>query len=79
MMHLYGSSMPANTGYTLPRSMIYGSDEALQKELEYLKSNRDTIRDWYEKEYEVLPLWYKRFGHVLKVMTGKRSFKSLYK
>jgi hypothetical protein len=26
----------------------------------------------------VLPLWYKRFGHIIKVLTGKRSFKSLF-
>ena len=35
------------------------------------------IADWYDKEYEILPLWYKRFGHVIKVLTGKRTFKSL--
>ena len=77
MMQLYGSSMPANN-INIP-SMVYASDEALQRELEYLKTNRDSILSWYEKEYEVLPLWYKRFGHIIKVMTGKRSFKSLYK
>lgn len=37
------------------------------------------IREWYEKEYEVLPIWYKRFGHIIKVVTGKRKFKSLFK
>ncbi len=76
-MKRYGSSISANA--ITPSSKIYDSNKELEKEMEFLKSNRDTIRDWYEKEYEVLPLWYKRFGHVLKVMTGKRSFKSLYK
>jgi len=33
---------------------------------------------FYKNEYEILPMWYKRFGHVLKVMTGKRTFKSLF-
>ncbi len=74
----YGTSISANNLTNNP-SMMYTSSEVLQKELEFLKSNRDTILSWYENEYEVLPLWYKRFGHILKVMTGKRSFKSLYK
>jgi len=26
----------------------------------------------------VLPLWYKRLGHIIKVVMGKRSFKSLF-
>jgi hypothetical protein len=77
MMQQYGSAMPADRVIT-PPPVLY-TDEALQKELEFLKSNRDNILNWYEKEYEVLPLWYKRFGHILKVLTGKRSFKSLFK
>lgn len=36
------------------------------------------IKKFYHQEYEVLPLWYKRFGHILKVLMGKRSFKSLF-
>jgi hypothetical protein len=36
------------------------------------------IKEWYHKEYEVLPLWYKRIGHIIKFLTGKRSFKSLF-
>lgn len=36
------------------------------------------IKEWYHKEYEVLPLWYKRLGQIIKVLTGKRSFKSLF-
>ncbi len=34
--------------------------------------------EWYHREYEVLPLWYKRFGHIIKVIMGKRSFRSLF-
>jgi glycosyltransferase involved in cell wall biosynthesis len=34
---------------------------------------------WYYKEYEVLPLWYKKFGHIIKVVMGNRPFKSLFK
>ena len=36
------------------------------------------IVDFYKKEYEILPLWFKQLGHVVKVLTGKRTFKSLY-
>lgn len=36
------------------------------------------ILAWYENQYEVLPLWYKRFGHIIKVIKGKRSFRSLF-
>lgn len=39
----------------------------------------DATLAWYKKEYEVLPAWYKRFGHIIKVIKGKRSFKSLFK
>lgn len=51
----------------------------LVKQIEYLQANRDAIRDWYTKEYEVLPKWYKRFGHIIKVLIGKRSFRSLFR
>ena len=36
------------------------------------------IKQFYYNEYELLPLWYKRFGHILKVILGKRTFKSLF-
>ncbi|HEX9510833.1 MAG TPA: hypothetical protein VF939_10135 [Puia sp.] len=36
------------------------------------------IVEFYKNEYEILPLWYKRFGHIIKVLTGKRTFRSLY-
>jgi hypothetical protein len=36
------------------------------------------ISKFYQQEYEILPLWYKRFGHIIKVITGKRSLRSLY-
>lgn len=37
------------------------------------------IQEWYNKEYEILPKWYKRVGHIVKVAQGKRSFRSLFK
>lgn len=36
------------------------------------------LQNYYTNEYEILPLWYKRFGHLLKVISGKRSFRSLF-
>jgi hypothetical protein len=36
------------------------------------------LQHFYDKEYEILPLWYKRLGHVLKVIMGKRTFLSLF-
>jgi len=51
----------------------------LREKAEGLERARNNIQQWYDKEYETLPLWYKRFGHLVKVMKGKRSFKSLFK
>ena len=46
-----------------------------------LRSGHSTreLQDYYNNEYEVLPTWYKRFGHILKVITGKRTFRSLFR
>lgn len=44
-----------------------------------IKNKLVEVTAWYEKEYEALPLWYKRFGHLLKVVYGRRSLKSLLK
>jgi len=41
------------------------------------KDDYNILYNWYQDQYEVLPLWYKRLGHIVKVLTGKRSFKSL--
>jgi hypothetical protein len=43
------------------------------------KDDYDILFNWYLQEYEVLPLWYKRFGHLIKVLTGKRTAKSLFR
>lgn len=42
------------------------------------KKKIDEIAEFYNNEYEILPLWYKRFGHIIKVLSGKRSFRSLF-
>ena len=48
--------------------------------LEILRSSHQAkeLQEYYNAEYEVLPLWYKRFGHIVKVITGKRRFRSLF-
>ncbi|RXK60017.1 hypothetical protein ESA94_13295 [Lacibacter luteus] len=54
--------------------------ENQKKYLEILRGKDGALEiiNFYKNEYEILPLWYKRFGHILKVITGKRSFRSLY-
>jgi hypothetical protein len=42
------------------------------------KSQIRELQHFYDKEYEILPLWYKRLGHVIKVIMGKRTFRSLF-
>lgn len=48
--------------------------------IDILKSSHQAneLQQYYNREYEALPLWYKRFGHIIKVITGKRSFRSLF-
>jgi hypothetical protein len=36
----------------------------------------EKIIHFYHSQYEVLPLWYKRFGHMIKLLTGKRKVRS---
>jgi len=58
------------------RAFLYKNFLVLSKsvqEKEYYE-----VLNWYHKEYEALPLWYKRFGHIIKVIMGKRSFRSLF-
>ena len=52
------------------------SDELSNSGIDLIPSMR--IKKFYHNEYEILPLWYKRFGHIIKVITGKRTFRSLF-
>lgn len=51
-----------------------------KKHLEIMRSGHEAkiLQHYYNTEYEMLPLWYKQFGHIIKVMMGKRSFRSLF-
>jgi hypothetical protein len=51
----------------------------LQAELMAQQNRADETLNWYKKEYEVLPMWYKRFGQLIRVIMGKRTVKSLFK
>ncbi|HEY4285634.1 MAG TPA: hypothetical protein VGN00_00930 [Puia sp.] len=52
-----------------------------QQYLQILRSGHQAkeIQDYYTREYESLPLWFKRIGHIVKVLTGKRTFRSLFR
>jgi len=41
------------------------------------KQTADNV-EWYHHEYEILPTWYKRLGHIVKVLMGRRTFRSLF-
>lgn len=59
------------------RTLLYQDFLSLSKrvqEQEYYE-----VINWYNNEYEILPLWFKRLGHLLKVTMGKRKFRSLFK
>lgn len=58
------------------RTLLYQEFLSLGKKVQE-KEYHDVV-NWYHKEYEILPTWYKRFGHIIKVMMGKRSFRSLF-
>jgi hypothetical protein len=67
----------------LRRKIAYTETE-LNHQKQYndiLRTDHSTrqLQDYYTHEYEILPGWYKRLGHLLKVMTGKRTFRSLFR
>lgn len=64
--------------YRYQLSMKEISEKNTKLYLSIQKQERANGLEWYYYEYEILPLWYKRFGHVIKVLQGKRSFKSLF-
>ncbi len=54
--------------------------ENLYTYLDIIRSNSQAkeLQEYYNKEYEILPKWYKKLGHLLKVLMGKRNFRSLF-
>jgi len=86
---------PALAGLIQANQHLEGQIRSLQKQLdsirtelahqkqyvEVLRSSHATkeLQDYYTNEYEILPLWFKRLGHLVKVLTGKRTFRSLFR
>jgi regulator of replication initiation timing len=77
-----------NKTLKLQNSILEEENEYLKRELGHYKifnkqlkeqDESERILRFYHKEYEQLPLWYKRLGHVIKVILGKRKLSSLYK
>ncbi|MEO5683254.1 MAG: hypothetical protein ABIQ88_11475 [Chitinophagaceae bacterium] len=50
----------------------------LQAQIMAEQNRANETLTWYKKEYEILPGWYKKGGQLLKVITGRRTFKSLF-
>ncbi|HTI07080.1 MAG TPA: hypothetical protein VL832_00955 [Puia sp.] len=60
------------------QEMLNNAETTISLIKDSYKKDYHRLFKWYHKEYEVLPLWYKRFGHLIKVFMGQRSFKSLF-
>jgi len=60
------------------QQQIAGAEKTIGVIRTKYKDDYENLFKWYHNEYEILPLWYKRFGHILKVIMGKRSFRSLF-
>jgi glycosyltransferase involved in cell wall biosynthesis len=55
------------------------NNKILQNKNPRLASELSRPISWYYKEYEVLPLWFKRIGHIIKVIRRNKPFTSLFK
>jgi len=53
-------------------------NKLLLKENPKLARHLNKPISWYYKEYEVLPLWFKRIGHIIKVLQNNRSWRSIF-
>lgn len=69
-----------NSDLKLKNTSVLNELENYKSHIIMLKSLHEAtqLQLFYDNEYEVLPLWYKRIGHALKVIMGKRSFRSLF-
>jgi hypothetical protein len=83
------SLLKENRSLTMYNDQLMSKSERAQEQLDsntlnynitiarYKQQVTELLR-FYTNEYEILPLWYKRLGHVIKVLMGKRSFRSLF-
>jgi hypothetical protein len=79
-MQLLADTLKANSVLQWKNERYKAEVENYKTFLQLIHSQDEAgkINAFYHNEYEVLPLWFKRFGHVIKVVMGKRSFTSLY-
>ena len=66
-----------NTRNKVTEERLHNAETTIDIIRNKYKDDYDTLFNWYQQEYEALPRWYKKFGTLIKVMTGRRSFKSL--
>lgn len=69
-----------NSNFQIKQTSLLNELDNYKTHIAVLKSVHEAteLQLYYDKEYEVLPIWYKRFGHILKLLMGKRNFKSLF-
>jgi len=88
MSQIY-SLLHENRSLMASNDQLISKSERIEEELESLQMNYNItivrykkqvteLQRFYDNEYEILPLWYKRLGHLIKVVMGKRSFRSLF-
>jgi hypothetical protein len=65
---------PSMQGYAGDFELVAHYQKVLLEE----RKRADDTFNWYQKEYEVLPRWFKRIGQLIRVLMGKRSFASLF-
>jgi regulator of replication initiation timing len=64
--------------YAVLEERLKNAETTVEVARHKFKDDYDNLYDFYRKEYDILPLWYKRFGQIVKVLAGKRSFRSLF-
>ncbi len=84
LVYLATSKMTLEKKLRAADAKLNALEQELKNQQDYnalLRSEHSTreLQDYYNNEYEVLPSWYKRFGHIIKVMTGKRTLRSLFR
>jgi hypothetical protein len=77
-IQLSEKSATLTTQNTKLNEQLQGATKTIEVIRTKYKDDYENLFAWYHREYEILPLWYKRFGHILKVLMGKRTFRSLF-
>ena len=75
--HQFNGDLTDRIGKALPENINTLKDKKTG-ELLYILGLDTANVEWYHHEYEMLPTWYKRLGHIIKVLMGRRTFRSLF-